>query len=75
MFEDYLDFDVEPFKEKIKKKVYEMYEDDLGSGDITTEAVIKSMNIRAIIKVKNDGKVTGWLRRPTLYPVELRARH
>jgi len=59
MFEDYLDFDTEPFKEKIKKKVYEMYEDDLGTGDITTEAVIKPMKIKAIIKAKDDGILAG----------------
>jgi nicotinate-nucleotide pyrophosphorylase (carboxylating) len=59
MFEDYLDFDVEPFKEKIKKKVYEMYEDDIGTGDITTESVIKPINIKAIIKAKDDGILAG----------------
>ncbi|MDI6826267.1 MAG: carboxylating nicotinate-nucleotide diphosphorylase [Candidatus Aenigmarchaeota archaeon] len=59
MFEDYLDYDVEPFKEKIKKRVYEMYEDDLGTGDITTEAVIKPMIIKAIIKAKDDGILAG----------------
>jgi len=59
MFEDYLDYDIEPFKEKIKKKVYEMYEDDLGPGDITTEAVIKPMKIKAIIKAKDNGILAG----------------
>jgi len=59
MYEDYLDYDVEPFKEKIKKKVYEMYEDDLGSEDITTEAVIKPMKIKAVIKAKDDGILAG----------------
>ncbi len=59
MFEDYLDFDVEPFKEKIKKKVYEMYEDDVGNGDITTQSVIKPMNIKAVIKANDDGILAG----------------
>jgi nicotinate-nucleotide pyrophosphorylase (carboxylating) len=59
MFEDYLDFDVEPFKDRIKKKVYEMYEDDVGTGDVTTEAVIKSMNIKAIIIAKDEGILAG----------------
>jgi nicotinate-nucleotide pyrophosphorylase (carboxylating) len=59
MFEDYLNFDTEPFKEKIKKKVYEMHEDDLGTGDITTEAIIKPMRIKAIIKAKDDGILAG----------------
>jgi nicotinate-nucleotide pyrophosphorylase (carboxylating) len=59
MFEDYLNFDLEKYKEKMKKKIYEMYEDDVGSGDITTEAVIKPMNIKAIIKVKENGILAG----------------
>jgi nicotinate-nucleotide pyrophosphorylase (carboxylating) len=59
MFEDYLDFDVEAFKNKIKKKVYEMYEDDLGNGDITSEAVLKPMKIKAIIRAKDDGILAG----------------
>ena len=59
MFEDYLNFDLEKYKEKIKKKIYEMYEDDVGTGDITTEAVIKPINIKAIIKVKENGILAG----------------
>ena len=59
MFEDYLKFDLEKYKEKMKKKIYEMYEDDIGTGDITTEAVIKPINIKAIIKVKEDGILAG----------------
>jgi nicotinate-nucleotide pyrophosphorylase (carboxylating) len=59
MFEDYLNFDIEAFKNKIKKKVYEMYEDDLGNGDITSEAVLKPMKIKAIIRAKDDGILAG----------------
>ncbi len=67
MFEDYLDFDTEPFKEKIKKKVYEMYEDDLGNGDITTEAAIKPMKIKAIIKSNDDGIIAGIFEARSLF--------
>jgi nicotinate-nucleotide pyrophosphorylase (carboxylating) len=59
MFEDHLDFDVEPFKNNIKKKVYEMYKDDLGTEDITSEAVLKPMKIKAIIRAKDDGILAG----------------
>ena len=59
MFEDHLNFDVEPFKNNIKKKVYEMYKDDLGTGDITSEAVLKPMRIKAIIRAKDDGILAG----------------
>jgi len=75
MFEDYLDYDVEPFKEKIRKKVYEMYEDDLGTGDITTEAVIKPMKIKAIIKAKDDGILAGVFEaRSLLEKLEVKAK-
>jgi len=57
--EDYFQKNLEPFKEQIKKKIYEMYEDDLGNGDITTEAVIKPMKIKAVIKAKDDGILAG----------------
>jgi len=59
MFDDYFQKDIEPFKEKIKERVYQMYEDDLGSGDITTDAVIKSIKVKAIIKAKDDGILAG----------------
>jgi nicotinate-nucleotide pyrophosphorylase (carboxylating) len=59
MSEDYFQKNLEPFKEQIKKKIYEMYEDDLRNGDITTEAVIKFMNIKAVIKAKDDGILAG----------------
>lgn len=36
-----------------------MYEDDVGTGDITTEAVIKPMKIKAMIKAKDDGILAG----------------
>ena len=36
-----------------------MYENDLGTGDITAEAVIKPMNIKAIMIAKGDGILAG----------------
>jgi len=59
MLEDDLNFDVEPFKEKIKKRVFATYEDDLGTGDVTTNSVIKPMNIKAVIIAKDDGILAG----------------
>lgn len=59
MFDEYFQKDVEFYKEKIKKKIEEMYEDDLGNEDVTTEAVIKPVKIRAIIKVKDNGILAG----------------
>jgi len=59
MFEDYFQKNLEPFKEKMRKKIYQMYEDDLGKGDITTEAVIRPINIKAIIKAKDKGILAG----------------
>ena len=59
MSDDYLQKNIEPFKERMKKRIYQMYEDDLGTGDITTEAVIKPMKIKAIIKAEGDGILAG----------------
>jgi len=59
MFEEYFQKNLESFKEKMKKSIYQMYEDDLGIGDITTETVIRPMNIKAIIKSKENGILAG----------------
>lgn len=59
MFDKYYQKDIEPFKKKIKEKVNQMYEDDLGSGDVTSSAVIKPMKVKAIVKTKGDGILAG----------------
>jgi len=59
MFDEYFQKNVESYKEKIKKKIYQMYEDDIGSGDITSEAVVKPMKIKAIIKSEDNGILAG----------------
>jgi len=66
MFDEYFQKDLESYKEKIKKKIYQMYEDDLGTGDITSEAVVKSMKIKAIIKSKDNGILAGVLEARSL---------
>jgi len=58
-FDDYFQKKLEPLKEKMKKKIYQMYEDDLGTGDITTEAIIKPIKIKAIVKAKDNGILAG----------------
>ncbi len=65
-FDDYFQKNLEPLKEKMKKKIYQMYEDDLGTGDITTEAVIKPINIKAVIKAKDNGILAGVLEARSL---------
>jgi nicotinate-nucleotide pyrophosphorylase (carboxylating) len=59
MFDKYYQKDIEPFKKKIKEKVKQMYEDDLGSGDVTSESIIKSMKVKAFVKSKGNGILAG----------------
>jgi nicotinate-nucleotide pyrophosphorylase (carboxylating) len=59
MFDEYFQKNIEQFKEKMRKKIYQMYEDDVGTEDITTEALIRPMNIKAIIKAKENGILAG----------------
>lgn len=59
MFEDYYQKDIKPFLEKIKERVYEIYKDDLGNEDVTTEAVVKPMKVKAIIKSNGNGILAG----------------
>jgi len=59
MFEDYYQRDIKPLLEKIKKRVYETYKDDIDSGDITTDAIVKPMKVKAIIKSNGNGILAG----------------
>jgi len=67
MFEDYYQKDIKPFLEKIKQRVYETYKDDLGSGDVTTEAVVKPMKVKARIKSNGNGILAGVLEARSLF--------
>ncbi len=59
MIEKHFNKDLEPFTEKIKGTIFEAYKNDVGNGDITTEAVIKPMIIKAVIKSKEGGILAG----------------
>jgi len=67
MFEDYYQKDIKPFLEKIKQRVFETYEDDLGSGDVTSDAVVKPMNVKARIKSNGNGILAGVLEARFLF--------
>jgi nicotinate-nucleotide pyrophosphorylase (carboxylating) len=59
MIEKYFNKDLEPFSEKMKKAIFEVYKNDVGNGDITTEAIVKPMIVKAIIKSKENGILAG----------------
>jgi nicotinate-nucleotide pyrophosphorylase (carboxylating) len=59
MIEKYFNKNLEPFLEKMKEAILEVYKNDVGNGDITTEAIVKSMTVKAIIKSKQDGILSG----------------
>jgi len=59
MIEKYFNKDLEQFSEKMKESIFEVYKNDLGNDDITTEAIVKPMIIKAIIKSKEDGILAG----------------
>ena len=67
MFEDYYQKDIEPFLEKIKQRVYQTYEDDLGIGDVTSDAIVKSVRVKARIKSNGDGILAGVLEARFLF--------
>jgi nicotinate-nucleotide pyrophosphorylase (carboxylating) len=43
----------------MKERILEAYQNDVGSGDVTTEAIVKPMTVKAIIKSKEDGILAG----------------
>jgi nicotinate-nucleotide pyrophosphorylase (carboxylating) len=59
MIEKYFNKNLEPYSEKMKEKIFEAYKDDLDSGDITTEAIVKPTTVKAIIKSKENGILAG----------------
>lgn len=59
MIEDYFNKDLEPFSEKMKETIFKAYENDVGNGDITTEAIVKPMTVKAVIKSKENGILAG----------------
>lgn len=67
MIEKYFNKELEPFLGKIKQSIFDAYENDLGSGDITTEAVVKPMAINAVIKSKDEGILAGAYEATSLF--------
>jgi len=59
MIEKYFNKDLEPFSEKMKEAIFEVYKNDLGNGDITTEAIVKPITVKAIVKSKENGILAG----------------
>jgi nicotinate-nucleotide pyrophosphorylase (carboxylating) len=59
MIEKHFNKNLKPFLEKMKETIFEAYENDVGNGDITTEAVVKPMTAKAVIKFKEKGIVAG----------------
>jgi len=59
MVEKYFNKNLEPFSEKMKESIFEAYKNDVGDGDITTEAIVKPMIIKAVIKSKENGILAG----------------
>jgi nicotinate-nucleotide pyrophosphorylase (carboxylating) len=59
MIEKYFNKDLDPFLEKMKETIFEAYQNDVGNGDITTEAIVKPMTIKAVIKSKENGILAG----------------
>ncbi len=59
MIEKFFNKDLEPYSEKMKESIFDAYKNDVGDGDITTEAIIKPIPIRAVIRSKEDGILAG----------------
>jgi len=59
MIEKYFNKNLEPFSEKMKEIIFEVYKNDVGNGDITTQAIVKPMTVKAIIKSKENGILAG----------------
>ena len=59
MIDKYFNKNLEPFSKKMRKMIFEVYKNDVGNGDITTEAVVKPMTVKAVIKSRENGILAG----------------